>query len=296
MFDSVKGPRVCLAATLASACIPGSLSLGNDTDTVPASTTGGSTDAATSPGTTGASEPTTAAPGTTAASTGPATSSAGTTADDTTAGLDDTTTGTGGTGASTSGADTSAGTTSTGAEDTSTSGLGTTGADTSSSMGNDTDGPAICCQIPDMPNAAVSGMTPFGPVDLSWAWYGEASGACPDLRFIRLFPNPDPSPNQKVRQIEVGMGEDDWMNGFPGIGPAVFTVFENDSDTFILGEIDVVSYDPAEPPLWCDPGDPVVVTDAQFVVSFVVKDAQKGWDITGEVSAKYCPVFNEICV
>lgn len=36
--------------------------------------------------------------------------------------------------------------------------------------------------------------------------------------------------------------------------------------------------------------------DALFVVSFAVKDAQEGWDLTGEVSAKYCPWFNELCV
>lgn len=293
MFDLPPPLSACLAVTLSSACLPGSISLGEDTHKDPPGTGSSGTGAATTLDTTGPGGLTTGASVTTTASTDQATSSAGTSdTEGTSAGVDDTSTST-----STGDASTSTSGASTGTEGTtSTSGVDTTVADTSSTTGNDTGEWGSCCQIPDMPNAVVSGMTPFGPIDLPWAWYGEGTGQCPDLRFMRILPNAELHPNEQLRHLYVSMDTDKWKNGFQGPGPVWVEVWENGKGSLGTGTIDVLSYDPAEEPLWCQPGDPVVMTDAKFVATFTVKDVQNGWDLAGEVTATYCPIFNELCV
>ena len=287
-------PPICLClATLLSACLPGSISLGEDTHKDPPGTGSGS-GTATTLDTTGPGEPTTDAP---AATTGQTTPSTGTSdAEGTSAGVDDTGTSASTGDASASTGDASASTSDASAGDTtSTTGVDT-GTDTSSSTGDGTGEWGSCCLIPDAPNAAVSGMTPFGPVDLHWAWYGEGDGQCPDLRFLRILPNPELHPNEQLRHLMLSMDSTQWKDGFQGIGPVWVEVWEKDKGSLGTGTLDVVSYDPAEEPLWCDSGDPVVMTDAKFVATFTVKDAQLGWDLTGEVVATYCPVFNQLCV
>lgn len=158
------------------------------------------------------------------------------------------------------------------------------------SSGTTGEAPASCCSIPDVANAKVSGTTPHGPVDLTWAWYGIHGGECGG---VSVFVFADPG------QLAMMVGP--WVEVFlPSFdvemaeAPAFFTVADaQGKQEFVEGTATIGVIDEGHEPWWCGPGDPVVETASRAGVSFeLVAD---GWDLSGTIEAVYCPQLSVIC-
>ena len=80
-----------------------------------------------------------------------------------------------------------------------------------------------------------------------------------------------------------------------GTFPAWFTVYDAQGTwADVEGKVEVTmgSTGPFVPE-FCAPGDPVVPTDLALALTFsIVAD---GWDVTGTVTAPYCPQLNVFC-
>ena len=165
-----------------------------------------------------------------------------------------------------------------------TTGGGTTGETTGGVLPS-------CCETPGAANAEVTGTTPLGPIALTWAWFGILGGECGG-RSVYVYEDPSQVGTEVGPRFVIFV--DDPV-ATAGTFPASFTVYDAQGMwADVAGKLEV-TMGSAGPfvPEFCAPGDPVVRTDLALEMTFsIVAD---GWDVTGTVTAPYCPQLNVFC-
>lgn len=184
-----------------------------------------------------------------------------------------------------------------GAVTSSTSGATTSGTDaasSSSSASATTDAPPACswylpenqglvfCPAPVAENAAITGTTPYGPVDLRYAHFGLfLCASCPDPQYfsLRLFADP-PDLGQPVGDylaFENFSGLTLAQNGAPGsIGGQMVDMPPLD---IALSNAVIPTVEQTSPPL--DEGAPPIVSGTLTLKG-------DGWDVSGTFTAGLC--------
>lgn len=148
---------------------------------------------------------------------------------------------------------------------------------------------APCCAQQDAPTSTATGTTVHGPVTLPWAWYGLTGPGCEGRINAFLYADPPPS---KLCTSNVGtyllvtLYEEAWPDGFTGTGPVNVEIFMGLDAALTNGEITIDSLDEFPAPNMCEPDMPLA-SAARFTFSLSILTAD--WDLSGEVSAVYCP-------
>lgn len=185
-----------------------------------------------------------------------------------------------------------------GSTDATTSGSSTDAATTTSAT--TTEPPPVCawylpehqglvfCPAPIAENAAISGTTPFGPVDLRYAEFGLFECAdCPTPASFSLRLYADP-PN-------LGEASGDFLGFeyFSGLQLATFTdPGAIGGQSVAMAQFDVTLTDVVIPTL--EQTSPPLDESTPPVVSGTVKLSGDGWDVSGTFSATLCTELNWI--